>query len=667
MIDKKMIEILRNPIYSGFLSHSDLKNITGLSSKKIDSELQLINHYLSADTKFDKGDGIDLEILDREKMIEDDNQSRIISEEDRLKIIYLMLFSEDEVSSIYCFEDALQISRNTALSDIKKLKKQLKSDDIEVKYSRSKGYSLLGEELAIRKIALYFIFKLYQHINHRVLLLNILLPNKDIDDLKVKIVNQARDDKVSIMIGQVSEIACFIHLLIRRQQHYNFQLQVPMSGDLKVNQQMSDFFEKALADISLDSNSFEYLSYLMAGIAQKSYLSSENQIHQLFNEFILKFESISANQISHEHDLLDRLYDHFVPMVYREKFFKFLENPIIERYADKELELTLLIKESLSGLKRQLNKDISNTELCLIVATMESSLINKRQSFNRVPKALVICPNGTSSSIILKEDLKLIFPTIQFLRTTSVTDFYQSTFANYDMIFSTVPIESTKNVYIVPPILSLKERDYLKQKVEKDFSLPVLFFPEEEELKSILESKYRLDEEDFKEIIADLYKIMTTNRTKGERPMLSELITKDTIQFCDKKLNWEEAIQLSAQPILNNGSITKDYINAMIDKVKEFGAFINLGPNFALPHARPEDGVKETGMSLLKLSQPVYLLEDVKHPVTMFICLASVDNEQHLKALSTLTKILSDSEQFSQLMTADSSEEIIKIIKQGEM
>ncbi|MBM7655832.1 mannitol/fructose-specific phosphotransferase system IIA component (Ntr-type) [Neobacillus cucumis] len=49
-----------------------------------------------------------------------------------------------------------------------------------------------------------------------------------------------------------------------------------------------------------------------------------------------------------------------------------------------------------------------------------------------------------------------------------------------------------------------------------------------------------------------------------------------------------------------------------------------------MPHARPEDGVNQLGMSFLKCEHPVYLMEDPKHEINIFIVLAAIDNETHL-------------------------------------
>ena len=110
----------------------------------------------------------------------------------------------------------------------------------------------------------------------------------------------------------------------------------------------------------------------------------------------------------------------------------------------------------------------------------------------------------------------------------------------------------------------------------------------------------------------------------------------------------------------------EQYITAMINKVVDHGPFIHIGKGIALPHARPEDGVNAIGMSLLKVKEPVLLNDDPQHPIHVFICLAAVDNELHLKALASLTKILSNNEKLTALLSATNADQIIEVIREGE-
>jgi len=142
--------------------------------------------------------------------------------------------------------------------------------------------------------------------------------------------------------------------------------------------------------------------------------------------------------------------------------------------------------------------------------------------------------------------------------------------------------------------------------------------------------------------------------------MLDDLITREMIQFSDKTLDWKEAIKLAARPLKDFG-----FIEAMINKVEKYGAFIHIGKGIALPHARPEEGAKRVGMSVLKMSHPVLLLGQKEHPITVFICLSAVDNTMHLKALAQLTTILSDEHNLACLLNAQNDEEIISVLSEG--
>lgn len=151
-------------------------------------------------------------------------------------------------------------------------------------------------------------------------------------------------------------------------------------------------------------------------------------------------------------------------------------------------------------------------------------------------------------------------------------------------------------------------------------------------------------------------------KRKDIRPVLQDLITKKTYQSTSEQLGWREAIYLAAQPLLESGQIQASYQEAMIAKVEEFGPFINLGKGIAIPHARPEDGVNQVGMSMLVLEHPIYLLDDPKQEIRLLICIAAIDNETHLKALSRLTTILRDNEQVKALLASKSFEDIKTII-----
>jgi ascorbate PTS system EIIA or EIIAB component len=66
-------------------------------------------------------------------------------------------------------------------------------------------------------------------------------------------------------------------------------------------------------------------------------------------------------------------------------------------------------------------------------------------------------------------------------------------------------------------------------------------------------------------------------------------------------------------------------------------------------------------MSFLKLDEPVYFLNDEKYPVRLIFCIAAIDNTTHLKALSQLTKLLSESNNVGLLKELETIEDILAL------
>lgn len=141
--------------------------------------------------------------------------------------------------------------------------------------------------------------------------------------------------------------------------------------------------------------------------------------------------------------------------------------------------------------------------------------------------------------------------------------------------------------------------------------------------------------------------------------MLKEIITEENIELNVSAKNWEEAIQKGGQLLMNTGCIEQEYIQGMINGVKEFGPYIVIAPNIAMPHAKPEMGAKKIGFSLLTLKEPIEFGNPQNDPVDVVICLSAVDHSTHLEALSDLVNYLSDPDFLPTLRKARTTDEVV--------
>jgi mannitol/fructose-specific phosphotransferase system IIA component (Ntr-type) len=151
-------------------------------------------------------------------------------------------------------------------------------------------------------------------------------------------------------------------------------------------------------------------------------------------------------------------------------------------------------------------------------------------------------------------------------------------------------------------------------------------------------------------------------REEKYKPMLNELLTREYIQLQDRVDSWEEAIQVAAKPLLQTEYISEEYIQEMIANVNNLGPYIVIAPKIAIPHARPEAGVKKLGMSLLQLKESISFSEKQEHAANLIIVLAAIDNETHLKALAQLSDMLSQPENVETLIHSNSKEKMLEMI-----
>ena len=134
------------------------------------------------------------------------------------------------------------------------------------------------------------------------------------------------------------------------------------------------------------------------------------------------------------------------------------------------------------------------------------------------------------------------------------------------------------------------------------------------------------------------------------------------IVVVDQVKDWKEAIRKVAEPLLKRGEIENSYVDAIFKKIEKMGNYIIIEPKIAMPHARPEDGVNKTCISLLKINEGV-LFDGEDEKVYLMFMLAASDNSSHIDILKDLMNIIDDEDQIEKLILAKSIEETKKLLK----
>lgn len=144
--------------------------------------------------------------------------------------------------------------------------------------------------------------------------------------------------------------------------------------------------------------------------------------------------------------------------------------------------------------------------------------------------------------------------------------------------------------------------------------------------------------------------------------MLNHYLHDKTIQLRPLVTDYQQALQICAQPLLNNGSITTAYLQAILHHHHTSGTYYVLAPGLAMPHGRPQQGVLAIGLSLLKLQQGVHFGHADFDPVDIIIMLAATDNQRHMMLIAALAELFSCEQDLALLHKATTQEEIQHII-----
>jgi len=139
------------------------------------------------------------------------------------------------------------------------------------------------------------------------------------------------------------------------------------------------------------------------------------------------------------------------------------------------------------------------------------------------------------------------------------------------------------------------------------------------------------------------------------------IIAKENMRVQVQAADWKEAIRQAGGILEEAGSITAEYTESMVQAVETFGPYIVMMPGFAIAHAAPAPSVKENGMALLNLAQPVSF-GSPNDPVKLMLCLACVDSSSHVDALQAIAMALDSDEVRDRLANAQSVEEMEAIL-----
>lgn len=669
--------MIKNPKVKG----KDLESMFNISRRQLGYRIQKLNDW------FKEHDYPEIERTSQGYFIVDDTikdflnvpiestyqeNEQVYTAYQRAHLILLMLFSEEEGLSLNHFSIDLEVSKNTILNDIKKLKELLQPYEVNLKYSRTNGYYLAGSEFEIRRLLMRLIDKVFtMHIAQSDIVKSLSIIDEKIELINKQItkIEQYLDRK---FIDQSTQTLPYkLYLILRRINHdkivSSFSIGYDDLSDTK-EYQATEILTSNYPNIPRQEKLFITLQLLSTSV-QWSDVSDVQHIPELKKaliDMIVQFEKITFIKFKDRDSLINQLMLHMEPAFYRIRYqlsdVEGLENSLKEDYK----ELFHLVKLSSKPLEKFFGQSLPENEIAYLTILIGGSLRRQDEEIEQKVKAVVVCTQGTSISQLMLQELRSVFPEFIFLDALSLRDFNQYEL-DFDIVFSPMHIMTTKKLYITKTILTAQEKHELRQHVFGQLNNTMETEIQVEKMISAIREHATIHNESelFKIVKAqfeDTYaysSVKASTLSINSTLNLQDFLPTNHINFVERVTDIEEGIQLTANPLVRMKYVDPLYIDKMHAAFDD--TYMVINQNIAIPHADGDQVVHRTAMSMLILKEPLELSTGLK--VHIFVAIAATDKFKHLRPLLQLRDMSQDDEAIQQIVQTDSKIDVYKIIQ----
>lgn len=626
--------------------------------------------------------------LNQEVISSFNGKNYYLSSEERVVYLFMILFTKKEAdyftTDYFCTE--LQVSRTTVFKDLKELNRFLDSREIRLGNTRENGYFLAGTELSLRR-AMMDCVALILTENPQSKVFDILMSSLNLYDYskaKAMIEKLAKRYKIRFVENRLMEfIYIFVFLTTRLNCLEENLIDTPQTFALMATFKEYHFVLELMKNIQfVQAISEQELMYITSWILGISFGDiNENTgdcilISDLVGQMMTRFISLAGIHYEDPEPIFKKLYAHFRPAYYRLLFHLPIYNPLTERIKEEYKTIFTLVEETMMPFKHLFGYDIPEEEIAYLTThfvsifdTTTEEIMSGKDLLKDMTKALVVCTNGIGSSVILYNELKEMFPDFYFFEPVNLEE-APPLLQNADIVFTTnnlFHLENPKGAPIirVKPVMTTEERYQVIREVHLNLGIMQGMVSINDLLAIIAQSASISKPDRLKEDLVSyfIHHEVDHNKSSSHDLHLEEMLQKELIQLGVQARNWEAAIRLSYQPLVDHKKILQNYVEKTIQSVRLMGPYIVIGRHIALPHSKVEDGALENALGLTVLSQPVNFGDTYNDPVKYIFSLSAVNNKDHITAMSELMELLNQPAFFTMLDQAQTSDEILQFIR----
>lgn len=601
-------------------------------------------------------------------------------EEYREELILIQIAFEEKIN-INELADKFLLSRSTIKIILRNIDSILNNYDLKLTLNPQKGLKIVGEEESIRKLQLKILNQCEFNSNHqssdkdflRKLLHNYFL---EIDINKIKVfINYILNSLNKIISDEAYNILInYSFIMIKRIKEGKNLLSVKnsnfFSNTLEYNtiDRATPLLEVS-ENIKINKNEIiKFTDYLLGSHSYNTTFSSyENwiEIEILIKKIIILFSNLINVDLQNDTILLEGLVNHIKPTVYRIKNKIELENSITKEFLEFDYKLFKTTKKSLCILRDFLGEEIPDSEVAFIGVYFKSALDRNINIKKEVKNIIIVCGSGYGTSKLIAQQIKNRY-NVNIVDTIPMNQLEKYLYQkNIDVIVTNIKGLNRKEIKIPTIFVKtiLTSEDF--EKFDK-FNFPK--YTSTVPFSTILDCiKKGAEVYDEKKILNELlsnFKHLIIDDTKAESKNLSFYLKEKTILLNQNAVDWKDALKKAGDILIENNFVYPSYTEGMINSVIKNGSYIVIDNLVALPHAKNDNNILQTGMGLITFSSEIDFPEDTKVKYILAFC--SSDNNSHLNAIIQFVDLIKKYNFTNILENTISKKKIIETIKKYE-
>ncbi len=713
MLSPRQIKLVKSLFYQDRpYTSEELAKTLSVSVRTVQMDIQQINKQLRKlgcpEIRMKRGEW-QYGLLEEEKIrilrkILEPDLGELIPSGRRCQLIILFLTMKKQYITIQQIAEKLDVSRSTIVGDLKHVKAFCTQYGIEIITKPNFGIAMDGEELRIRNGALNMLLDPTEIFGQKFDLHaldqtigGVLFDGVDIEKLRETLLLIQNQMVFHFSEEQRDKILIYLIIALGRARIGKY-MDIPKEDVQALaitkeyetaKQALAYFFSPGKDSMTKEKTWTElgekqkeeaaYLAILLKGMYSFDfYVGNMDKlagIQKIAEDIIDQMKKNLGEAFQEDGELYNGLIQDLNQMIFRKRYYIRTSGELSDMLKDS-FQYVEAARKSTASLESYVHQELSIEELEFVALHFVAARSRYLERRRRTIKTLVICANGVGTSLILKSRLQENIAILDIVAASPLTEaeYYVQKYRP-ELIITTVAIKDCglPQVIVKPslPVESLFRIYKAIRFLRDDLSAKGLCHGpgEVDSVQKIMDviGKYAAvkNKESLQNELEQILKGLDTDMDKTSTEVsLKEVLTEKTIQLACEAKSWKEALFMAAGPLLEEGWITMEYAEAAYEISHTMGSYIVIGPGIAMPHARPEMGVKRLCMSLTLLKEPVEITEGTE--IDMIFFFGAEDQYSHVHVLKSLMNLLAAPKALKKIRKAEKKKEILELIKSME-